>query len=99
MSGAQHVIYAKHKTLVKVSVKDISVPLYYGKQKVKSGGALPLPKSAYESKELLKVIFDQIDVKKKGYVSKEYMKWNSWKAKEEHALAALNMDRYVHSTL
>ena len=36
--------------------------------------------------------FDQMDVSRKGYVSKEeYMKWNSWKAGEEQALAAFTM--------
>ena len=41
---------------------------------------------------MFKVTFDQMDISRKGYVSKEeYMKWNSWKAGEEQALAAFTM--------
>ena len=41
---------------------------------------------------MFKMTFDQMNVKKKGFVSKEeYLKWNSWRAGEEQALAAFNM--------
>ena len=41
---------------------------------------------------MFKMVFDQMGVKKKGFLSKEeYLKWNSWKAGEEQALAAFNM--------
>ena len=43
-------------------------------------------------KVIAKETFDKMDLDKNGYVSKkEYMKWNSWKAGEEQALAVFNM--------
>ena len=43
-------------------------------------------------KMIIKETFDKMDLNKDGFVSKEeYLKWNSWKAGEEQALAAFNM--------
>ena len=43
-------------------------------------------------KEMFRPTFDQMDIRKIGFVSKdEYMKLNSWKAGEEQALAAFKM--------
>ena len=54
---------------------------------------------------IVKETFDKMDLNKNGFVSKEeYLKWNSWKAGEEQALAAFNMmdsdnDGYVSNDM
>ena len=43
-------------------------------------------------KVIVKETFDKMDLNKNGFVSKEeYLKWHSWRAGEEQALAAFNM--------